>query len=89
MNRPPEITQDNWHISASCASADPEAFFPADSEGIRKAKKVCNECPVSLWCRKSALDKDEEYGIWGGMTHEERKNYLLQQSTEGVRRESE
>lgn len=41
-------------------------------ERLAKAKAVCGRCPVLKECRKHALELPEEYGIWGGLTEEER-----------------
>lgn len=65
-----------WMQSASCAEADPEAFFPEnDRTGTFDAKRVCAKCPVIDPCLQYALDHGERYGIWGG--HSERERFRL------------
>lgn len=41
-----------------------------------KAKQVCQTCELIFPCRTFALNKEEEYGVWGGMTPGERREYL-------------
>ena len=37
------------------------------------AKVVCAGCPVIQQCREDALTRREPYGVWGGLTEEERE----------------
>ena len=56
-----------------CADADPELFFlePGGS-GLREAKAICARCTVQPACLLDALNNGERWGIWGGLTPEER-----------------
>lgn len=56
-----------------CPQTDPETFYPEKGCSPRDAKTVCRGCPVILECRRYALDHNEPYGIWGGLTPPERK----------------
>ncbi|ASR75926.1 transcriptional regulator WhiB-like [Mycobacterium phage Aziz] len=40
---------------------------------VEQAKAVCARCPVISQCRDDAFSRDEEYGVWGGMAPQERK----------------
>ena len=40
------------------------------------AKAVCRTCPVIIDCRNHALATHEPYGVWGGMTEEERRAWI-------------
>ena len=58
----------------------PDLFFPEthDNGGSKDyspttAKKLCQTCPVLLQCAGYALEAREEYGVWGGMSANERK----------------
>lgn len=63
-----------WMASASCASTDPDLFFPDAGGGdFVQAKKVCAACPVKLQCLEYALNEREVYGIWGGLGKNERR----------------
>ncbi len=65
---PPE-----WQERALCAQTDPEAFFPEKGGSTREAKRICSGCEVRSECLEYALDKDERFGIWGGMSERERR----------------
>jgi WhiB family redox-sensing transcriptional regulator len=62
-----------WMIDAKCLDADPEAFFPEKGGSTREAKRICAACPVRNECLEYALDNDERFGIWGGMSERERR----------------
>ncbi len=38
-----------------------------------RAKAICQLCPVLEQCRRHALAAREPYGVWGGLTEEERR----------------
>ncbi len=63
----------SWQTDALCAQTDPEAFFPEKGGSTRDAKKVCGSCLVKFECLEYALQKDERFGIWGGMSERERR----------------
>ncbi|MGO3152518.1 MAG: WhiB family transcriptional regulator [Galactobacter sp.] len=62
-----------WQTEALCAQTDPEAFFPEKGGSTRDAKKVCSSCTVRQECLDYALDNDERFGIWGGLSERERR----------------
>lgn len=62
-----------WTRDALCAQTDPEAFYPEKGGSTREAKQVCLECPVRFECLEEALDHDERFGIWGGLSERERR----------------
>lgn len=62
-----------WQDQALCAETDPEAFFPEKGGSTRDAKRVCRSCPVRAECLAYALDHDERFGIYGGMSERERR----------------
>lgn len=62
-----------WQERALCAQTDPEAFFPEKGGSTREAKKVCLVCEVRAECLEYALENDERFGIWGGMSERERR----------------
>jgi WhiB family transcriptional regulator, redox-sensing transcriptional regulator len=61
-----------WQDQALCAQTDPEAFFPEKGGSTREAKRVCRSCDVRAECLEYALEHDERFGIWGGMSERER-----------------
>ena len=62
-----------WQERALCAQTDPEAFFPEKGGSTREAKRVCLTCDVRDDCLEYALDNDERFGIWGGLSERERR----------------
>jgi WhiB family transcriptional regulator, redox-sensing transcriptional regulator len=63
----------SWQDRALCAQTDPEAFFPEKGGSTREAKKVCRTCDVRAECLEYALEHDERFGIWGGLSERERR----------------
>ena len=68
----------SWRAQAICRDTDPELFFPVGTTGhaltqIDRAKQVCGECPVSVQCLEFALETNQDSGIWGGTSEEERR----------------
>lgn len=68
-----------WSEQAACADADPEVWFPEKGGTSRPAKRVCNgddtrpACPVRDECLDYALDNDERFGVWGGLSERQRR----------------
>jgi WhiB family redox-sensing transcriptional regulator len=62
-----------WQERALCAQTDPEAFFPEKGGSTREAKKICLSCEVRVECLEYALEHDERFGIWGGLSERERR----------------
>lgn len=67
------IPADQWQDRALCAQTDPEAFFPEKGGSTREAKKICLGCEVRDECLEYALEHDERFGIWGGLSERERR----------------
>lgn len=68
-----EDVEMSWQERALCAQTDPEAFFPEKGGSTREAKKVCVSCEVRSECLEYALQNDERFGIWGGLSERERR----------------
>jgi WhiB family transcriptional regulator, redox-sensing transcriptional regulator len=68
-----DIEQIGWQDRALCAETDPEAFFPEKGGSTREAKRVCLSCDVRNSCLDYALENDERFGIWGGLSERERR----------------
>ncbi|WP_110588509.1 WhiB family transcriptional regulator [Microbacterium suaedae] len=63
----------SWQSEALCAQTDPEAFFPEKGGSTRDAKRICESCEVRSECLEYALQNDERFGIWGGLSERERR----------------
>ena len=70
---PDDVDELGWQDQALCAQTDPEAFFPEKGGSTREAKRVCRSCEVRAECLEYALEHDERFGIWGGMSERERR----------------
>ena len=76
VRRPAATDEDSalaWQADALCAQTDPEAFFPEKGGSTRDAKKICTACEVKSQCLEYALENDERFGIWGGLSERERR----------------
>ena len=67
-----------WQERALCSQTDPEAFFPEKGGSTREAKRVCRSCEVRAECLEYALENDERFGIWGGLSERERRRIKRQ-----------
>jgi len=70
----------SWQEKALCAQTDPEAFFPEKGGSTREAKRVCGSCEVRAECLEYALENDERFGIWGGLSERERRRMRRSQA---------
>lgn len=68
-----------WQLDAACRGMPSSQFFhPWNERGtdresrIQRAKEICASCPVLDSCRRHALLAQEMYGIWGGLSEDER-----------------
>ena len=61
-----------WTWQAACVGADPELFFPASEDQANEGKQICVTCPVKPECLRYSLATAQEWGIWGGLTEQER-----------------
>lgn len=76
---PPVIESWNWQQHAACRGMDVAAFFhPYGERGEpwrereRRAKQVCQGCPVRQECLNYSLTVEEPFGTWGGLGEHER-----------------
>lgn len=74
-----------WQYDGACIGMDSATFFhPEGERGSNRrrrdeeAKAVCRTCPVIVDCRNHALTTHEPYGVWGGLTEEERRELIEQ-----------
>ena len=70
--------EQEWQDQALCAQTDPEAFFPEKGGSTREAKRICQACAVRDECLEYALEHDERFGIWGGLSDRERRRLKKQ-----------
>jgi len=73
----------DWQLHGACRGMDVEIFYHPAGERrqvkarrISRAKTICQACPVIDRCAQWALDTLEPYGIWGGLSEDERAAIL-------------
>jgi WhiB family transcriptional regulator, redox-sensing transcriptional regulator len=65
----------DWMNLAACRGARRDLFFPGEFELADPAALImCAICPVRNACLQYAIDNDVEFGIWGGLTEQQRRN---------------
>jgi WhiB family redox-sensing transcriptional regulator len=76
----------DWQLRGLCRGKDSSLFFhPEGERGAARAareqsaKEICLNCPVQKQCSEHALRVREPYGVWGGMTEEEREIHYQRQ----------
>lgn len=76
----------DWQLRGLCRGKDSSLFFhPEGERGAARssreaaAKEICLNCPVQIPCAEHALKVREPYGVWGGMTEEEREEHHARQ----------
>jgi WhiB family redox-sensing transcriptional regulator len=67
-----------WRNRSACRDTDPELFFPIGTTGaaveqITVAKSLCARCTVRAECLEFAFETQQESGVWGGLTEDERR----------------
>lgn len=77
-NRTVEWDGDDWRGDAACRDTDPDLFFPVGTTGqavdqIEAAKAVCDLCASRSACLEFALATNQESGVWGSTSEEERR----------------
>jgi WhiB family transcriptional regulator, redox-sensing transcriptional regulator len=73
-----QATELVWRNDATCRDLDPDLFFPVGVTGyaveqIEAAKSFCRNCPSKDACLDFAITTNQEYGVWGGTTEDERR----------------
>ncbi len=69
----------SWRLWAACRTVDSAVFFSPDAERgparearEAQAKAICARCPVIRECATYALMAGERYGVWGGLSEQDR-----------------
>lgn len=74
-----DVPRDNepWMHAGACVEmpARYDLFFPETKPKEREAKSICASCPVAYECLDFSIRSREVWGIWGGMTFDERCDF--------------
>ena len=78
LTLPVTMENEDWRVDAACRDTDPDLFFPVGTTGpaieqIASAKTVCGECDAQAECLEFALATNQDSGVWGGTSEEERR----------------
>jgi WhiB family redox-sensing transcriptional regulator len=76
----PDLLLEIARLDGACAEQDPEIFFSEKRSTVNMAKRVCSGCDQLARCQELVLTHELEtngtqYGIYGGLTENERRNY--------------
>lgn len=83
----------SWFEQANCRSDNANlvaTFYPSKTQvvnenAVAKAKAFCAACPVRPDCLEHAVINNEDWGIWGGTTLDERR--AIKRARRRLRRE--
>ncbi|WP_080737185.1 WhiB family transcriptional regulator [Rhodococcoides fascians] len=72
-----------WQLRARCRGKDSTIFFDygnaqsniSAETDLAAARRICNACPVMQKCLDHAVASNESFGVWGGLTPEERASH--------------
>lgn len=71
-----------WMDQRRCRDIPRETFYPDNSAGVARARRICARCPVRVQCLEYALDNHIADGVWGGTS--ERQRLRLQRERRGA-----
>lgn len=88
-------------MSKLACEIEPEIFYPEGLEGLLekegeippdyqseesiRAKALCADCPIRDLCLQGAKDRQEPYGIWGGLDPNEIMNEVAKDALLNLR----
>ena len=76
----PQVTPTaDWRARSACLDENPELFFPVGTTGpaaaqVDEAKRICGGCEVRSECLAWALEENQDHGVWGGLSEDERRS---------------
>lgn len=87
VSRARRSAEADWRSQAACGDHTPDLFFPSEDAPVElvrvqeaTAKAICRFCPVAGACLSTALTQRMFYGVWGGLSAEDRKAVLASRS---------
>lgn len=73
-----------------CGDVNPALFYPnkkSDKLVIAASKTICSKCSAVENCGRQAIEDEETFGTWGGITQWERKEILQKRIAEKAKRQ--
>jgi WhiB family redox-sensing transcriptional regulator len=76
----------DWQKFGACRNADDSEYYPdrGSRSRVSKAKATCAVCSVKDTCLEWAMARNEQHGVWGGLTRGERADLRRQRAAEQV-----
>lgn len=83
----------DWREHTACSSLPKEVFFDYNSNNLTLVNKreykelalsTCASCPVRSECYEFSICNNEPYGIWAGLTPDQRKPLVKKFKTTGI-----
>lgn len=65
---------------ALCAQVGGDEWFPDGENGpdnaamYQRARRVCLRCEIQVQCASWAIENNERYGMWGGLSPRQRQD---------------
>jgi WhiB family redox-sensing transcriptional regulator len=66
------MNEPDWTESL-CAQVGGDLWFPEKGESTKEAKAICRRCPLIAECLEWSLYIEDDHGVWGGTSREDRK----------------
>ncbi|WP_369377081.1 WhiB family transcriptional regulator [Streptomyces sp. cg36] len=79
------LPTENPLAGAACVGEDTDLFFASAPRAVDAAKRICAHCPVRVACLRQAMANGEMYGVFGGLTADERHTLRRRLSRMGVK----
>ena len=69
---------DDWRAKATCRGAETDLFFAGGTTGdvllrTERAKAICRSCPCCEAGLAFAIETNQEFGVWGAASEEDRR----------------
>jgi len=75
-----------WTEWSQCAQPGSPNMFPSDQDrdGTKAAQSLCQSCAVRPECLAEAIERGEQYGVWGGLTTAQRASLRRSATRKGL-----
>lgn len=61
-----------WRFDGACRGMEKSLFYPPTGHRPTQALVICRGCPVRKECAEYALEQNQHWGVWGGLTERQR-----------------
>ena len=69
----------DFFVDAACRGDGVDNFFPGQGQSalMQRAMLKCRTCPVRRDCHDYAMENLIEYGVWGGSSAADRRDWFI------------